>query len=176
MDPQSHKPYTLGSTRLTDVDVRAVIQLWGERQGVSDNPSVADVAEGLDITVEEVHALLEEVYARRTRVEIDVFEERERLAMAQRELVEEQARLARTERRLSQTYVERSDVNEQRLAVRRRRLVSDTVPPSNSALPAKSVSTRKRSLPDAAAAAMVMLVVGGLSAAVAWDLFGSFFR
>lgn len=112
---------TFGDTRLTDEDVHAAIDLWVERQWGSVRASMADVAEGLDISIEEVHALLEDVHARRRQVEISIFEERERLAIEQRELAAEQARLRMTERRLSNCRAECSESHDKRGSHRRRR-------------------------------------------------------
>ena len=78
---QSYNLTSSDVTHLTDEDVRAVVELWVERQGVCEQPTVADVAEGLDITAEEVQALLEEVHVQRAKAQLGRnMEARQRLA------------------------------------------------------------------------------------------------
>ena len=59
----------LRAQRMTADESRAVIDLWQqervEQTGLTDKPAVPDVAEGLDITVEDVQRLLNEVRVRR---------------------------------------------------------------------------------------------------------------
>ena len=179
---QIHDSQALGGDRLSYDDVRAVIDLWGDHQWGSDRATVGDVAEGLDITVEEVHALLEEVYARRTRVEIDVVEERERLALEQCELAAEQARLAKTERRLSNYDRERSDLHQLRLETRRRRVGLESGPALKSLKPVKTVRERptgfsrpdsvpcRRAVLDSANAVLLILIGGGLVMSALWNI------
>ena len=61
----------LRTQRMTAEESRAVIDLWQQEQteltGLTDKPAVPDVAEGLDITVEDVQRLLSEVRAREER-------------------------------------------------------------------------------------------------------------
>ncbi len=58
----------LRTQRMTADESRAVIDLWQqervEQTGLTDHPAVPDVAEGLDITVEDVQRLLKEVRGR----------------------------------------------------------------------------------------------------------------
>lgn len=106
------------SGRMTPEEARAVIGLWqqgqSERLGMIDLPSVPDVAEGLDITVEEVHRLLEEVRAAREERERGVVQEQERLEQELAQLAEERARLAQTESTLLELHIKRSEVYSQR--------------------------------------------------------------
>ena len=59
----------LRTQRMTADEAASVIALWQqervEQTGLTDRPAVPDVAEGLDIPVEEVQRLLGEVRARR---------------------------------------------------------------------------------------------------------------
>jgi len=83
--------------RLTADDSRAVIARWQqervEQTGLTDRPALPDVAEGLDIPVEEVQRLLAEVRAQRLEEEAELARER-KLAKAMRRLAEEEAKLA----------------------------------------------------------------------------------
>ena len=71
----------LRTQRMTADEVRAVIALWQqervEQTGLTDQPAVPDVAEGLDIPVEEVQRLLAEVRARRLKEEQALAQEQE---------------------------------------------------------------------------------------------------
>ena len=74
--------------RMTAAESRAVIDLWQqervEQTGLTDRPAVPDVAEGLDITVEDVQRLLSEVRARRLEEERKLAEvRRQRAALRQ---------------------------------------------------------------------------------------------
>ncbi len=51
--------------RLTDEEVRAVVARWADRRSGPAQASLADVAEGLDISVEEAQGLLAEARAAR---------------------------------------------------------------------------------------------------------------
>ena len=95
--------------RLTADESRAVIARWQqervEQTGLTDRPALPDVAEGLDIPVEEVQRLLAEVRAQRMEEEAELARER-KLVKSMRRLAEEEARLAevqqqRTEARLT---------------------------------------------------------------------------
>ena len=59
----------LRAQRMTAKESRAVIDLWQQEQteqtSLTDKPAVPDVAEGLEITVEDVQRLLQTVRARR---------------------------------------------------------------------------------------------------------------
>ena len=87
--------------RLTADEARAVIALWQEERvaqtGLTDRPAVPDVAEGLDVPVEEVQRLLAQVRARRVEEEAALAKEQE-LAWAEARLAEEEARLAGIQR------------------------------------------------------------------------------
>ena len=83
--------------RMTADESRAVIELWqreqGEQIGLTDKPAVPDVAEGLDITVEDVQRLLMEVQARRLEEECALARDK-----TGRRLAEEERRLAEVQR------------------------------------------------------------------------------
>jgi hypothetical protein len=85
----------LRTQRMTADESRAVIDLWQqervEQTGLTDKPALPDVAEGLDITVEDVQRLLAKV---RARHENEVL----LLAQAQEQLAEEERRLAKVQR------------------------------------------------------------------------------
>lgn len=59
----------LRSQRMTQEEAQAVIDLWQQEQvessGLTSHPAVSDVAEGLDITVQDVQRLLHQVRAGR---------------------------------------------------------------------------------------------------------------
>src|SRR5689334_23084292 len=60
----------LQSTRMTDDEAKAVIELWAEKHREEERmrslPSIQDVAAGLDIPTEEAYKLLQQVRARET--------------------------------------------------------------------------------------------------------------
>ena len=101
---QQPDPGTLRAQRMTADESRAVIDLWQqervEQTGLTDRPAVPDVAEGLDITVEDVQRLLQDVRARRV-------EEEHALAVEQ-ELSE--IRLAEEERKLAEVRRQRAEL------------------------------------------------------------------
>ena len=87
----------LRAQRVTPEEMRAVVALWSrersEREGVDALPSVADVAEGLDVSPAEAVRLLEQVRAQRA-------EEQQRAALeAARERLDNSTRLAEAEAR-----------------------------------------------------------------------------
>ena len=95
------------SQRMTAEESRAVIALWQqervEQTGLTDRPAVPDVAEGLDITVEDVQRLLLEVRARR--------QHEERALAAEQELSE--VRVAEEDRRLAEVQRQRAELQRQ---------------------------------------------------------------
>ena len=100
--------------RMTADESRAVIDLWQQERvettGLTDKPAVPDVAEGLDVSVEDVQRLLMEVRARR-------LEEEGRLAAAQ-ELSE--IRLAEEERKLAEIRRQRAELRREQAEAGRR--------------------------------------------------------
>jgi hypothetical protein len=76
---------SLRTQRMTADEAKSVIDLWQqecvEHTGLTDRPTVPDVAEGLDIGVEDVHRLLAEVRTQR-------LEEEGQLAEIQRQRIE----------------------------------------------------------------------------------------
>ena len=93
----------LRAQRMTADESRAVIALWQservEQTGLTDKPAVPDVAEGLDIMVEDVQRLLSEVRARR---------EDEARLMAQEQTLSE-IRLAEEERKVAEIQRQRAE-------------------------------------------------------------------
>lgn len=87
--------------RMTAAESRAVIDLWQservEQTGLTDRPALPDVAEGLDITIEDVQRLLTEVRARRLEQECALTAEQELFEIRRHraELRREQAELQR---------------------------------------------------------------------------------
>ncbi len=87
---------------MTADEARAVIALWQqervEQTGLTDKPAVPDVAEGLDITVEDVQRLLQDIRAKCLEEERALATEQElskiRLAEGQRQLAEIQRQRA----------------------------------------------------------------------------------
>ena len=102
--------------RMTADESRAVIDLWQQERieaaGLTDRPAVPDVAEGLEISAEDVERLLAEVRARRLEEEQALFAEREAVR-AKRRLAEEQARLAEVRRQRVQVQQQRASRIEQ---------------------------------------------------------------
>ncbi len=107
-NPNSLEPDPLRTQRMTADEAKSVTALWQQERvvqtGLTDQPAVPDVAEGLDVPVEEVQRLLAEVRARRVEEELRLARE-QKLAQAEARLAEEEARLA--------------DVQQQRAEVRR---------------------------------------------------------
>jgi hypothetical protein len=93
---QFHSDDSLRTQRMTADEAKSVIDLWQqervEQTGLTDRPAVPDVAEGLDIGVEDVQRLLAEVRTQRV--------EEERALALEQELSE--IRLAEDERQLSE--------------------------------------------------------------------------
>ena len=103
-NPNPLESASLRTQRMTADESRAVIALWQqervEQTGLTDRPAVPDVAEGLDIPIEEVQRLLAEVRARRL--------EEERALAQEQELSE--VRLAEEERRLAEIRRQRAEL------------------------------------------------------------------
>ncbi len=103
--------------RMTTAESRAVIDLWQqervEQTGLTDRPAVPDVAEGLDITVEDVQRLLSEVRARRL--------EEERAFTAEQVLSE--IRLAEGNRQLAEIERKRAELQRQQAEAERQQLL-----------------------------------------------------
>jgi hypothetical protein len=103
---QSGHGSELRTQRMTADESRAVIGLWQqervEQTGLTDKPAVPDVAEGLDITVEDVQRLLQEVRAKRLQEECALMLEQElakvRIAEANRQFAEIQRQQAEMQR------------------------------------------------------------------------------
>lgn len=104
----------LRTQRMTADESRAVIALWQqervEQTGLTDKPAVPDVAEGLDITIEDVQRLLQDVRAKRL--------EEERALIAERELSE--IRLAEEERKLAEIQRQRAELRREQAEAGRR--------------------------------------------------------
>jgi len=104
----------LRTQRMTADESRAVIALWQqervEQTGLTDKPAVPDVAEGLDITVEDVQCLLQEVRAKRL--------EEERALATEQEL--SQIRLAEEERKLAEIRRQRAELRREQAEAERR--------------------------------------------------------
>lgn len=102
----------LRAQRMTADESRAVIDLWQservEQTGFTDKPAIPDVAEGLDISVEDVQRLLREVRARR-EAEERAFVAEQALAAAEAHLAEEQARLAKLRRQRAELRREQAE-------------------------------------------------------------------
>jgi hypothetical protein len=100
----SSNPAPLRSQRMTADEAKAVIDLWqrerDEQTGLTDRPAVPDVAEGLDIDVEDVQRLLADVRERRA--------DEERALAYEQELAE--IRLAEEERKLAEVKRQRAEL------------------------------------------------------------------
>ncbi len=117
--------------RMTADESRAVIALWQqervEQTGLTDKPAVPDVAEGLDITVEDVQRLLQDVRTKRL--------EEERALALEQELAE--MRLAEEERKLAETQRQWAELRREQAEAKRRVELwsSQTYAPSQKAPP-----------------------------------------
>lgn len=143
--------------RLSEEEVRAVIALWTERQGDA-RPTVADLAEGLDASVEEVQALLQEVRDRRVQRQYAISQEQERLAQELTQLAQERTRLAGAERRLVYLHEYRAYVYDQRVQAQQPRPVYVPQPRA-----AKSRRQVRPAAPPTLADALVVPVAFALS-------------
>ncbi len=112
-DPTSD-PSPLRAQRMTADEAKAVIDLWqrerDEQTGLTDRPAVPDVAEGLDIGVEDVQRLLAEVREHRVG--------EERALAYEQELAE--IRLAEEERKLAEVKRQRAELRRERMGTERR--------------------------------------------------------
>jgi len=118
-DLQFQSEESAPAPRLSSDEARAVIALWQERRyaqdGMVDLPAVADVAEGLDISLPEAERLVGEVRSRQAQSErqqdqyrqsllesIQRAEERRQRAELRRERAEWQRQQAEEERQFAQ--------------------------------------------------------------------------
>ncbi len=112
--PQAASSNALRMQRLSPDEARAVIDLWQaeqvEQTGLTDRPAVPDVAEGLDLSVEDVQRLLAEVRTRR--------EAESRLLMHEQELAE--IRLAEEQRKLAEIQRQRAELRREQAEAERR--------------------------------------------------------
>ena len=112
--PSAETDSQLRTQRMTADESRAVINLWQqervEQTGLTDKPAVPDVAEGLDITVEDVRRLLQDVRAKRLK--------EERFSALEQELAE--IRLAEEERKLAEIRRQRAELRREQSEVRAR--------------------------------------------------------
>ena len=103
----------LRAQRMTADETRAVIALWQqervEQTGLTDKPAVPDVAEGLDISAEDVQRLLGEVRGRR---------EEEARMLAQEQVLSE-IRLAEGQRQLAEIQRQRAELRREQAEAER---------------------------------------------------------
>ncbi len=108
----SSEDNSLRAQRLTADESHAVIALWQqervEQTGLTDRPAASDVAEGLDITVEDVQRLLQDVRAKRLE---------ERALVLEEELAE--IRLAEEERKLAEIQRQRAELRREQVEASR---------------------------------------------------------
>ena len=102
----------LRSQRMTAEETRSVIDLWQQEQTqLTDRPAVPDVAEGLNVSVEDVQRLLAAVREKRAEEERALAYEQGlahiRLAEAHRTLAEEERKLAEVRRQRADLARER---------------------------------------------------------------------
>lgn len=122
---------SLRAQRMTADEAKAVIDRWqrerAEQTGLTDRPAVPDVAEGLDLSVEEVQRLLHEVRDQRAEEETQLAQEQElteiRLAEEERKLAE--VRRQRAELQRQQAEAERRTATEQTMPLRRQEVSLD---------------------------------------------------
>ena len=98
--------------RMSADETRAVIARWQqervEQTGLTDHPAVPDVAEGLEIPVEEVQRILVEVRAQRMEEERLLVRERKR-AKAMLKLVEEEVRLTEVQQQRAEMRLAKAE-------------------------------------------------------------------
>lgn len=86
-NPDPLENAALRTQRMTADEAASVIALWQqervEQTGLTDRPAVPDVAEGLDVPVEEVQRLLSAVRARRLEEERALAQEQAQVHLAQ---------------------------------------------------------------------------------------------
>ena len=108
----------LRAQRMTAGEARAVIALWQqervEQTGLTDKPAVPDVAEGLDISVENVQRLLQNVRAKRL--------EEERALVLEQKLAE--IRLAEEERKLAEVQRQPAELRREQAEATRRQFTT----------------------------------------------------
>jgi len=135
LPPSAASSNALRTQRLSPDEARAVIDLWQaeqvEQTGLTDRPAVPDVAEGLDLSVEDVQQLLAEV---RTRRETEA-----RLLAHEQELAE--IRLAEEQRKLAEIQRQRAQLRREQADSERRGVTSWRRPEPHS-LPPKRLSRR----------------------------------
>lgn len=138
--------------RMTAAEARAVIDLWQqervEQTGLTDRPAVPDVAEGLEITVENVQRLLMEIRARRLEEEQSLMAERLILVVR---LAEEERKLARTQRQRADLRREQAEADHRRQSCRPLRPVR---------LPRRVTAPRRVPQPEQDALSRIYLVAG----------------
>jgi len=121
LPPSAASSNALRTQRLSPDEARAVIDLWQaeqvEQTGLTDRPAVPDVAEGLDLSVEDVQRLLAEVRTRR--------DAESRLLAHEQELAE--IRLAEEQRKLAEIRRQRAEL--ERAAAQRQRPEPPSLPP-----------------------------------------------
>ncbi len=109
-ESQDPAPIPLRAQRMTADEAKSVIDLWQRERdaqtGLTDRPAVPDVAEGLDIGVEDVQRLLAEVRERRAG--------EERALAYEQELAE--IRLAEEERKLAEVKRQRAELRREQAA------------------------------------------------------------
>ena len=119
MGLQFQQDDSLRAQRMTADEAKAVIDLWQqervEQTGLTDQPAVPDVAEGLDIGVEDVQRLLQEVRTCRAEEERALAQEQE---LSQIRLAEEERKLAEIQRQRAELRREQMDRYQQRFPKR----------------------------------------------------------
>jgi hypothetical protein len=115
------RPMMPDSEKLTETEVGAVIGLWVERQNAAPQATVADVAEGLEIPIEEAKALLAEVRAAKADRLYQISQEQGRLSQELSALAAERNALARAEWTLTSVRTQRKQVYQARVERQARR-------------------------------------------------------
>jgi hypothetical protein len=120
---EEEEPSPLRSQRMTEDEAKAVIDLWQQQEvesgGLTTRPAVPDVAEGLDVSVEDVQRLLQQVRAKRQA-------EERRFALEQYEVELEQIRLAEEERKLAEIQRQRAELRRERAEQRTAAILEET--------------------------------------------------
>ncbi len=111
LPPSAVSSNALRTQRLSPDEARAVIDLWQaeqvEQTGLTDRPAVPDVAEGLDLSVEDVQRLLAEVRTRRDAESRLLAHEQE---LAEIRLAEQHRTLAEQERKIAEIQRQRAEL------------------------------------------------------------------
>ncbi len=163
---------SLRSQRMTEDEARAVIHLWQQEEtdnsGLTSRPAVPDVAEGLNVSLEDVQRLLAQVRAQREEEEQQFTQDWWLLELEQIRLAEEERRLAEIQRQRAELQREHSERLRRRTARRTQaEEASDLVVYPQSEFPsALSAQSERRNVMAVIAVIIFVLMVVSLRAGI----------